>query len=122
MSLTLSVPSKAAFSKYIRPRSWPSLEGAGHDLFRVTQSIYRCRVDPIHAELKGAVDRGNGVIIVLATPSDLPSGSTDFPGPKAPGCHKQIRIPKLFRLPVAKWSFFRSFLSSHDPRQLPLPT
>src|SRR4030088_1528840 len=98
MSLTLSVPAKAAFTHRLRPRPCPSREGAGHDLFRVTQAIYRCRVDPIHAQLKGVVDRGNRVIIVLVTPGELPSGTADCPGPKAHGCDKQIRIPKLFRL------------------------
>src|SRR5258708_39211401 len=96
MSLALSVPAEAAFGKYVRPRPWPSREGAGRDLFRVTQAVHRGCVDPIHAQLKGAVNRGNGIAIVLVAPGELPSGATDCPGPKAYGCDKQIRISKLF--------------------------
>src|SRR5258705_10782312 len=112
MSLTLCVPTESAFGKYIGPWPPPGRERAGDDLFRVTQAVNRRGVDPVHARLKRAVNRGNGIVIALLSPGELPAGAADGPGPKAHGRDEQIGIFKLFRLHMTKCSRFHDFLVS----------
>jgi len=57
------------------------------------------------------------IVIVLLSPSELPSRATNCPGSKAHGRNKEIRIPKLFRFHVTKCSCLHFFLSLHDAFQ-----
>lgn len=73
MSLALRVPTEAAFGEYVWPWPRPARQRLSHNLFRVTQAVHRRGVDPVHTQLKRAVDRGDGIVIVLLSPSELPS-------------------------------------------------
>src|SRR6267143_1984357 len=97
MSLTACVPTKAAFGEYIGPWTRPGRERPRHDLFGVTEAINRGGVDPVHAQLERSVNRGDGIVIALLSPGELPAGAADCPRAEAHGSDKQIGISKLFR-------------------------
>src|SRR5437867_1181431 len=105
MSLTLCVPPESAFGEYIGPRPRPCRERPGDDLFRVTQAIDRRGIDPVHAQLQRAVNGGDGVVVVLFSPGELPSCAANRPGAVADGCNEQIRISELFCFHIIKCSY-----------------
>src|SRR5208283_6016393 len=65
------------------------------DLLRVSQSIDGRGVDLADPEVKCFVHRGNGVPIILASPSELPAGPADCPGSQPDPCKREPALPKL---------------------------
>ena len=53
---------------------------ARHDFFGVAEAVDSGSVDPVHAQFKGAVDRGDRVVVVLCSPRELPARAADGPG------------------------------------------
>src|SRR5882762_7648710 len=102
MSLTLRVPAQAAFSEHIWPRTPPTLQRPGNHFFRVTQAIHRRGVDPVDAQLEGAVDRGDRIVVILISPCELPSRAATCPRSKTHGSDAKIRISKLFGFHVTR--------------------
>jgi len=107
------VPVEAALGEDERPLAGRQLaEQPAHDLLGMSETVHRRGVDPVHARLKRAVNRGNGIVIALLSPGELPAGAADGPGPKAHGRDEQIGISKLFRFHMTKCSRFHDFLVS----------
>jgi hypothetical protein len=48
------------------------------------EPVHRRRINPIHATFQGAVNRRNGLVVVLVAPTELPV-ATRRPGAKAYG-------------------------------------
>ena len=68
----------------------------GDDLFGVAEAVDGGGVDPVDAELDGAVDGGDGVVVVLRAPGEGPVAAADGPCAEADGGEVQIRVAKLF--------------------------
>src|SRR6266404_6606803 len=111
MSLTLCIPTEATFGKYVWLWPWPARQRPSHNLLRVTQAVHRRGVDPVHAQLKRAMDCSYGIIVVLFAPGELPSRAPNGPRPVAHRCDIQIRSSKLFR--------FHNSFSTHDAFLIP---
>src|SRR5271169_6857664 len=97
MSLALGVPAEAAFGENVGSRSLPNRQSFRDDLFGMTEAVDGGGVDPVDAQLQRAVDGGDGIIIVLFSPAELPSCAADGPGAVSDGCNMHVRISKLFR-------------------------
>jgi hypothetical protein len=84
----------------------------------VTQPIDSCGVNPVHAQVKRAVNRGDGIVVILFSPGKLPARASEGPGPETHGRDEQIRIPKLVLFHIFFQSFcFHDFLSLHNACQ-----
>ncbi len=73
----------------------PALKRPRHHFFGMAQSVDRCCIDPVDAQVEGALDGGDGIVIVLRAPTELPVTSTDGPGAKADGGDLHVRVAKL---------------------------
>ncbi|MCY1235827.1 hypothetical protein D9M72_484570 [compost metagenome] len=56
-----------------------------NDLLGMTETVDRCRVDPVDAALHRMTDSCNRLAVVLASPAPSPIGAADRPGAKADG-------------------------------------
>src|ERR1700687_1032480 len=93
--LTFGIPAQAALGKDVRLGTAPVLQRAGDNLLGVSQTIDGGRVDPVDAEFERAVNGGNGVVVVLRAPSELPVRAANGPGSVAYGSDVQVGIAKL---------------------------
>src|ERR1700694_2674 len=93
--LTLETPAQAAFGKDVRLGSAPVLQRAADDFLGVPQTVDGGRVDPINAEFERTVNGGNGVVVVLRSPGELPARAANGPGSVAHGSDVQVGIAKL---------------------------
>src|SRR5216684_7304360 len=96
--LTFETPAQAALGKDVRPRTVPVLQCAADDLLGVSESVDGGGVDPVNAEFERAVNGGNGVVVVLRSPSELPARAADGPGSVAYGSDVQVGVAELARL------------------------
>src|SRR5215831_12655184 len=58
----------------------------------MSQSINRCRVDPVHAELQRPMNRRDRIVVVLRSPAELPPRTADGPCAISNRSDLQIRI------------------------------
>ena len=65
------------------------LERFGDNLFRVAEAVDGGGIDPVDAEVEGAMDGVYGVVVVLRAPGELPIPS---PGSNVPSPFKSIQI------------------------------
>ena len=72
VDLAVPVPDHAALGEDVRPVAHP-FEGAGDDLFRVSEAVDGRGVDPVNSGVQSFVDDGDGVAVVLAAPGELPA-------------------------------------------------
>src|SRR6202051_2407768 len=93
--LTFETPAQAALGKDVGPRTAPVLQRAADDFLRVSQTVDGGRVNPVDAEFERAVNGGNGVVVVLRSPGELPARAADSPGSVAHGRDVQVGIAKL---------------------------
>src|SRR5579884_3040143 len=56
---------------------------APHYRFGVAEAIGGGGVDPVNTLLEGVVNRGDGLVVFLRTPAELPSSAADRPGAEA---------------------------------------
>src|SRR6185503_4306360 len=70
---------------------------AADDLLRVAEPVLRGRVDPVDAELKRAVDRGDRLLVVLLAPAPVVLGAADRPGAEADPADLQPGAAELGR-------------------------
>ena len=64
----------------------------GDNFFGVAHAIDSSRVDPIHTELKRAVDRGDRCFVVLVPPAKFPARASDRPSAESNPRDVQVRI------------------------------
>src|SRR5580704_2279065 len=95
LHLTIGVPAQAAFREDVRPRAGPAFKGPTYDFFGVSQAVDGGGVDPVDAEFEGAVNGGDGVVVVLRSPGELPAGTAGGPGAEADGSDFHIGVAKL---------------------------
>src|SRR3954452_12550481 len=62
------------------------------------QAVHRGGVDPVHSEIKRAMDGADGFAVILRTPGKLPARAADRPGAVTDACDVKIRFTKLPRL------------------------
>jgi hypothetical protein len=89
------VPAQATFSKDIRTWAGPAFQCASDDFFRVAEAIDGGGVDPVDAEFEGAMNGGDGVVVILRSPGELPAGTAYGPGAIADWSDLHIRVAKL---------------------------
>src|SRR5260370_3208692 len=87
---SLVVPSQDALGENIGTRAAPFLQRARDDLFGVTQAVDGGSVDPVDAQLQRAMNRGNGIGVVLRAPRKFPATSTEGPSADDDGRHFEI--------------------------------
>ena len=61
------------------------LQCAPYHFLGVAKTVNSRRVDPIYAEVEGAVNRGDGFTVVLRAPRELPVAAADGPSAKPNG-------------------------------------
>src|SRR5229473_193221 len=93
--LTFETPAQSALGKDVRSRTAPVLQRAADDFLGVSESVDCGRVDPVDAEFERAVNGGNGVVIVLRSPGELPARAANGPGSVAFGSDVQVGVAKL---------------------------
>src|ERR1700675_1124556 len=93
--LTFETPAQAALGKDVRPRTAPVLQCAADDFLGMSQTVDSGCIDPVDAEFERAVNGGNGVVVVLRSPGELPARAADSPGSVAHGSDVQVGIAKL---------------------------
>src|SRR6267378_1491977 len=92
--LTLGIPAQPALGEDVRFRAAPLLQRAADDFLGVSQTVDSGRVDPVDAQFECALNRSNGVVVVLRSPGELPARPADGPGPVADGSDAQVGIAK----------------------------
>src|SRR5437870_1965669 len=92
MNISLFVPTQTAFGENVWAWAWPGAQRKRDDFLGVAHSINGGRVDPVNAELERAMNRSDGRLVILLTPTKLPTGSTNSPGTKANWCDEQIGV------------------------------
>src|SRR5207249_11245682 len=80
--------------KHVRPVTYP-FERARDHLFRMTQPIDSCGVDPIDAGVQCLPDGRNGVSVVLGPPREFPAAPADRPRSEADRGNAQVRVSQL---------------------------
>src|ERR1700674_2931427 len=117
--VAFGIPAQAALGKDVRPRTAPVLQRAGDDFLGVSETIDGCRVDPVDSEFERAVNGGNGVVVVLRSPGELPVRATNGPGSVAYGSDVQVGIAKLACL---HFNLLQNFLLLMEEMHLHLQT
>src|SRR5712691_6788823 len=91
-NFALLVPTQNAFGENVGTRATPFLQRARDDLFRVAYAVDGGRVDPIDTQFQRAMNGGDGIGVVLWSPSKFPAGTTESPSAKADGGNFNIGI------------------------------
>ena len=94
------VPAHDALGKNIGARAAPLFQGAGNYFFRMSRAVNGSRVDPVHSQLKRAMDRGNRVRVVLLAPSKVVAGATNGPSTESNRLMFRSEFPNLRVLTV----------------------
>ena len=92
------MPAHGALGEDQRPCAAPLFQRPGDDLFRVAQPIDGGRVDPVDAQFERAMNGGDGLVVVLRSPGELPVPAADGPRAKPDRRQLQIRIAKCVKL------------------------
>ena len=85
------MPAHRALGKDIRLVAG-RLKRAGNDFFGVAEAVDRGGVDPVDAEVEGAMNRGDGFIVVLRSPGEFPVAAADGPRAKADRCELKVGV------------------------------
>ena len=67
------VPDQNTLGKYVWAQAAPLLQRAGYDFFRVTQAVDGGGIDPVDAQLQRAMNRSDGIRIILRAPGKFPA-------------------------------------------------
>src|SRR5467141_4491205 len=83
----VAIPNEAAFREHIRPFGrWQITQQAPDNFFRMAQPIDRRRIDPVDAVVESLTHGGQGVGIILRSPSKGPASASDRPRAKSNRC------------------------------------
>src|SRR5258708_37515183 len=93
--LTFETPAQAALGEDVGPRTAPFLQRAADDFLGVSETVAGGRVDPVAAEFERAVNGGDGVVVCLRSPGELPARAANGPSSVAHGSDVQVGIAKL---------------------------
>jgi hypothetical protein len=74
------VPTHGALREDVRALPFPFTQSARNYFFGVADAVDGGGVDPVDAELEGALNRADGITIVLRAPSKIPARAADGPG------------------------------------------
>ena len=91
------IPAQNTLCEDMGARATPFPQCAGNDFFRMAQAVDGGGVDPIDAKLKRAMNRGNGVRIILVAPGKFPAGTANGPRSKTDGRDLEVRVSELAR-------------------------
>ena len=89
------IPALHALGKNIGARAAPLFHGAGNYLFRMSFAVNGSSIDPVHSQLKRAMDCGYRVRVVLLAPSKVVAGATNGPAPNPTGEMFRSEFPNL---------------------------
>ena len=67
-------------------------DGAANHFFRVAEAVDGRRVDPVDAQIEGAMNGGDGFVVVLWAPGEFPVAAADGPCAKADGGELKIGV------------------------------
>src|SRR6266404_8542985 len=102
MNVSLFVPAQATLGKNVRPWAGPGAERERHYFLGVTHAVNSSRVDPVHAKLERAMNRGDRRFVVLFAPAKFPAGPADSPGAKADWADGQVGVTEWLRFHVVQ--------------------
>src|SRR6266436_612507 len=94
---SLFVPDQNAFGEDVGARAAPFLQRASNDLFGVAQAVDGGGVDPVDAQLQRAMNRGDGIGVVLRAPSKFPAAAAESPGAKTDRRNLEIGVSQFSR-------------------------
>ena len=117
MDLAPVVPEHRAFGEDVR-LCRGGFEGFADYLFGVAEAVDGCGVDPVDAEIDGAVDGCDRVGVVLRSPCEGPVSATDGPCSEADRRQMQVRVSQLLRFHVAP-SCLLLVIHTHPPPGVP---
>src|SRR5689334_16434897 len=100
MNVSLFVPALTTFGENVWPRPAPGSQRSRDHFLGVAQSIDGSRVDPVNAKLERAMNCSDGRLVILVTPTMLPTRSTDSPGAEAERRNVNIRVSQSFSFHV----------------------
>ena len=86
------MPAHGGLGKDVGPGAGVLLEGAANDLFRVTEAIDGCGVDPIDAEVEGSLDCFDGFAVFLVAPGEFPIAAANGPCAEADGGEVKVGV------------------------------
>src|ERR1700730_14624431 len=93
--VALGIPPQATLGEDVRSWARPAFESTSDHFFRVSKAVDSGCIDPVDAKFERAMNRANGVIIVLRSPSELPARTSDAPCAVAYGSDAQIGIAEF---------------------------
>src|SRR5215470_1189627 len=110
------IPAQNTFCENVRFCAGPSFESAGDDFFGMADAVNGGGVDPIDAEFKGAMNRSDGIRVILRAPSEFPAGPAGGPSAETNGGDLQIGIAKSLDLHeyVPPWTRGNRWNASHN--------
>src|SRR5882672_5411569 len=76
----VAIPTQPTFSEDIRTRTMPARQRAGDNFFRVAGAIDRRGINPVDSAFQCAVNCGDGRVVILSTPGELPARAANGPG------------------------------------------
>ena len=92
--LPVAAPHEAALGEHVRPFGAAG-ERLRHHLLGAAEAVDGGRVNPVDAEVEGAVDGRDRVAVVLRPPAELPAAAPERPGAEADARDLQVRVAEL---------------------------
>ncbi len=77
------------------------LERAADDFFRVAEAVDGRGVNPVDTEIEGAMDGGDGFVVVLGAPCEFPVSAADGPCAESDGGEVEVGVAELAK--VGTW-------------------
>src|SRR5450631_1841954 len=108
LHFTVGIAAQAALGEDVRFGSAPLLKSPAHHFLGVSQTVDGGRVDPVDAQFERTVNGGDGFVVVLRSPGELPTRAADGPGSIAHSSYVQVRVAKFARLHLNLLSKFRA--------------
>src|SRR5260370_3680839 len=93
----LLIAAQNTFGENAGTRTAPLVQSARDDFLGVAQAVDGGGVNPIDAQLQPAMNRGNGIGVVLRPPGKFPPAATESPGAKADRRNLEIRVSQFSR-------------------------
>jgi len=86
------IPHALALGEHKRTR-YSASDSQGDDLFRVTKSVERGRIDPVKTVVQSGLNSGNRIQVALWAHAPVPSAATPGPRTNADRGNVEIAIP-----------------------------
>ena len=88
------MPAHGALGKDKGTAARVGVEGSANHLFRVAEAVDGGCIDPVDSQIEGAMDGGDGFVVVLGAPGVFPVATADGPGAKANRRELKVRVAK----------------------------